>query len=73
MATVLELKRKSLQIRKELLTMIHGAKGGHTGGSLSNADILTAPLSYTATWDHRPDLTPSGVACDPEVARRALQ
>jgi len=41
--------------------------------TVEDTDILTAPLSYTATWDHRPDLMPSGVACDPEVARRAFQ
>jgi transketolase len=41
MASV-ELKRKAAQIRKDLLTMIHRAKTGHTGGSLSNTDILTA-------------------------------
>jgi hypothetical protein len=34
--------------------------------------IFAAPVSYTATWDHRPDLELSGEACDPEVARRAL-
>ncbi len=57
MATVLELKRKSLQIRKELLTMIHGAKGGHTGGSLSNADILTALYYEVMKHDpHHPKL-----------------
>jgi transketolase len=37
-----ELKQKAVQIRKELLKMIHRAKTGHTGGSLSNTDILTA-------------------------------
>jgi len=36
------LKAKAAQIRMDLLTMIHGAKTGHTGGSLSNTDILTA-------------------------------
>jgi len=36
-----ELKRKAAQIRMDLLKMIHGAKTGHTGGSLSNTDILT--------------------------------
>lgn len=39
---VTELKSKAVQIRKDLLRMIHGAKTGHTGGSLSNTDILTA-------------------------------
>lgn len=37
-----ELKIKAAQIRMDLLRMIHGAKTGHTGGSLSNTDILTA-------------------------------
>jgi transketolase len=36
------LKAKAAQIRIDLLRMIHGAKTGHTGGSLSNTDILTA-------------------------------
>jgi hypothetical protein len=34
---------------------------------------LTAPLSYAATWDHRPDLELSGEPCDSEIARRPLQ
>lgn len=37
----LQLKIKAAQIRKDLLTIIHRAKTGHTGGSLSNTDILT--------------------------------
>jgi hypothetical protein len=41
--------------------------------TVEDPDILTAPLSYTALWDHRPDLEPSGVPCDPEIARRPLQ
>ncbi|MCS7462703.1 transketolase [Paenibacillus doosanensis] len=36
------LKAKAAEIRTQLLTMIHAAKTGHTGGSLSNTDILTA-------------------------------
>ncbi|WP_440110972.1 transketolase [Paenibacillus sp. QZ-Y1] len=39
---ILELKVKAAQIRMDLLTIIHRAKTGHTGGSLSNTDILTA-------------------------------
>ena len=34
------LKSKAVEIRIELLKMIYGAGGGHTGGSLSSADIL---------------------------------
>ncbi|MFC0213623.1 transketolase [Paenibacillus chartarius] len=37
-----ELQAKAAQIRMDLLTIIHRAKTGHTGGSLSNTDILTA-------------------------------
>ncbi|WP_199614010.1 transketolase [Paenibacillus alkalitolerans] len=37
----LELERKAAEIRIELLKIIHRAGMGHTGGSLSNADILT--------------------------------
>ena len=35
------LKRKATEIRMELLKMIYEAGTGHTGGSLSNTDILT--------------------------------
>jgi transketolase len=52
MATKLELVRKSLQIRKDLLSMIHAAGMGHTGGSLSNADILTT--LYYSVMRHNP-------------------
>ena len=39
---IIDLKIKATQIRMDLLRMIHRAKAGHTGGSLSNTDILTA-------------------------------
>lgn len=42
MANIEALKRKATEIRMNLLTMIYEAKTGHTGGSLSNTDILTA-------------------------------
>jgi hypothetical protein len=41
--------------------------------TLEDPSVLAAPFSYTATWNHRPDLEFSGVACDPEVSRRAVQ
>jgi len=34
---------------------------------------LVEPATFRATWDHRPDLEPPGVACDPEMARRSLR
>ncbi len=42
MVDIRELEIKAAQIRIDLLNMIHRAKMGHTGSSLSNADILTA-------------------------------
>jgi len=41
--------------------------------TLEDPDVLAAPFTYTAVWNHRPDLEFSGVACDPEVAQRAVQ
>lgn len=54
------LKRKAVEIRMDLLTMIYNARTGHTGGSLSNTDILTV-LYYKImnidpsdpNWDER--------------------
>jgi hypothetical protein len=34
---------------------------------------LTAPASFSVQWEYRPDLAPSGVACNPEAARKVLQ
>lgn len=36
------LEQISKQIRKDIVTMVHKAKSGHPGGSLSAADIVTA-------------------------------
>ncbi|WP_282936022.1 transketolase [Paenibacillus sp. RC67] len=45
------LQVKATEIRMELLKMIHRAKTGHTGGSLSNTDILTALYYRIMTID----------------------
>lgn len=42
MDEIIRLKRKAIEIRRALLTMIHEAGAGHTGGALSCTDILTA-------------------------------
>lgn len=39
---VMRLKEQAKVVRKEILTMIHEAKSGHPGGSLSAADMMTA-------------------------------
>jgi transketolase len=58
MASIAELERIAVEIRKELLVTIHRAGGGHTGGSLSSVDILVAlffhELVYSPT-EHRAD------------------
>jgi hypothetical protein len=38
--------------------------------TLEIPEYLAEPATFRATWDHRPDLEPSDVACDPETARR---
>jgi hypothetical protein len=35
-------------------------------------DYLTAPATFKAQWEHRPELAPTGLACDLDVARRFL-
>ena len=37
----LELKKQANEVRKGIVTAVHGAKAGHPGGSLSAADIFT--------------------------------
>jgi hypothetical protein len=41
--------------------------------TLEDSEYLAEPVAYTAMWNHRPDLEPSGEACDPEIARRVLE
>ena len=42
MSRIKKLEYTALEIRKRLLQLIYEAKAGHTGGSLSSVDILTA-------------------------------
>ena len=37
-----ELKKKAIHLRRDILTMLEKAGSGHTGGSLSIVEILTA-------------------------------
>lgn len=41
-----DLKKKAIEIRKDILLMLEVAKSGHTGGSLSVVDILVALYYY---------------------------
>jgi uncharacterized protein DUF6152 len=41
--------------------------------TLDDAKLWTKPVALSVTWDYRPDVEPSGAACDRENARRYLQ
>jgi hypothetical protein len=40
--------------------------------TLEDSESLTGPASVSMLWDYRPDLQPSGVDCDPNMAERLL-
>ena len=40
---------------------------------LEDPKYLAAPVSGTYKWDYQPDLEPSGIECDLELARRYLR
>ena len=54
-----ELKKSAAKIRRNILKMVHNAKSGHPGGSLSGADILTVLyekcLNIPSDWNKNPD------------------
>jgi len=52
----LTLAADGLQLRYEL--------------TLEDPEYLAMPASYTAMWDHRPDLAFSGAACDEQISER---
>ncbi len=54
-----ELRKASKQTRINIVKMVHAAKSGHPGGSLSGADILNVLynkcLNIPKEWDKSPD------------------
>ena len=40
--SIFELESMAMQVRRDIIRMVHGAKSGHPGGSLGCADFLTA-------------------------------
>ena len=54
-----ELKEFACETRKNIVKMVHNAKSGHPGGSLSGADILAVlynkSLNIPAEWDKSQD------------------
>jgi len=59
--STLELQKKANEIRQEIIKMIFTAGSGHTAGSLSSADILTA--LYFSIMTHDPQ-TPDWIERD---------
>lgn len=41
--------------------------------TFDDPELVVEPVSYTALWDHRPDMELSGEVCDPEIAQRPLK
>jgi len=54
-----ELSKVCKKLREDILTMIHGAKSGHPGGSLSIVEILSVLyfkcLKHDPKWNKSPD------------------
>jgi len=50
---IISLKDQARRVRIDILKMLHGSGSGHTGGSLSSADILTALYFYKMKYDPR--------------------
>jgi len=51
-----ELKIRAIGIRRDILVMLEAAKSGHTGGSLSEVEILLSLYGYKLRFDPaRPD------------------
>ncbi len=53
------LKDSAKEVRRNIVKMVHSAKSGHPGGSLSGADILTVLyekcLNIPSDWNKNPD------------------
>ena len=47
------LKKSALNVRRNIVKMIHAAKSGHPGGSLSGADILTVLYKKSLNIKHK--------------------
>ena len=48
---IARLQRQAQVIRRDILTMVHAARSGHPGGSLSAADIVTALYFHVLRLD----------------------
>lgn len=58
MADILELEKTALQVRRDIVRMVHAVQSGHPGGSLGCADI------FTALYFHHLELSPENFDLD---------
>lgn len=54
----------------ERLTLAPGGLQLRYELTVEDPEYLSMPATYTAMWDHRPDLDLSGADCDPEISER---
>jgi len=57
----------------ERLTLAQDRRHVEYEFTLEVPEYLIEPVTFRAIWDYRPDLEPSGVACDPDTARQLLE
>ena len=57
----------------ERLTLTPDKRHLHYEVTLEDPVSLMAPAKLDVQWDYRPDLNPSGIACDPDAARKLLE
>lgn len=54
-----ELEKVSSQVRRDIVRMVHGAKGGHPGGALGCTDLLV--LLYFKYMKHSKEFKPNAI------------
>jgi transketolase len=62
MADYTELKKVASQVRRDIVRMVHGAKGGHPGGALGCTDLLV--LLYFKIMKHDKNFKMDGIGED---------
>lgn len=62
MADYTELKKVASQVRRDIVRMVHGAKGGHPGGALGCTDLLV--LLYFKLMKHDKNFKMDGIGED---------
>ena len=62
MSEYTELNKVASQVRRDIVRMVHGAKGGHPGGALGCTDLLV--LLYFKMMKHDKNFKMDGIGED---------